>query len=168
MRQLDELQQRYNNLSQRDQNLTITMAIILVITLFYTAIWEPLHLNLKNQQTTQVAQKEILSWMQGAATEVRSLKSSGSKSRKKLNTNSPVSIVAEQSATTSGLKKQISKIESSGKNAAQIKIDNASFDQMLIWINALKLRYGISVSSAKIERTEKTGIINARLTLNRS
>ena len=168
MRQLDELQQRFNNLSQRDQNLTIAMAIILVITLFYTAIWEPLHLNLKNQQAIQITQNEIISWMHGAAAEVRSLKSSGRKAGKKLNANSPVSIVAEQSATTSGLKKQISKIESSGKNAAQIKIDNASFDQMLIWIDALKIRYGMSVSSAKIERTEKSGIINARLTLNRS
>lgn len=168
MKQFDELQQAYNDLSQRDQNLAVTIAIILAVTLFYTAVWEPLHLNLEKQEATQLAQKEIHAWMQGAAAEVRSLKASGNKANKRLKANSPVSIVAEQSANTSGLNKQISKIESSGKNGAQIKIENASFDQTLLWINTLKQRYGIIVSSAKIERSDTDGIISARLTLNRS
>lgn len=168
MKQLDEIQQHFQSLNQRDQKLVLVMAAILVVTLFYVAVWEPLHLNLEKQRNNQVTQIEIHSWMQNAATEVRSLKASGNKPGKILKKNSPVSIVAEQSAKTSGLKKQISKIESSGKNSAQIKVDNASFNQMLLWISTLKTRYGINVSSAKIERTDKEGIINARLVLNRS
>lgn len=168
MKLLDEAQQYFNGLSQRDQKLAVVMAVILVATLFYTVIWEPLHLNLEKQKISQGSQKEIYSWMQNAAHEARSLRASGNKAGKILKKTSPVSIVAEQSAKTSGLKKQISKIESSGKNSAQIKIDNASFDQTLLWINTLKLRYGITVSSAKIERVGEEGMINARLTLNRS
>lgn len=168
MKQLDELQQRFQSLGQRDQKLVLVMAAILTVTLFYVVVWEPLHLNLEKQRGNQIAQIEIHSWMQNAAAEVRALKASGHKSGKIFKKNSPVSIVAEQSAETSGLKKQIGKIESSGKNSAQIKVDNVSFNQMLLWINTLKTRYGINVSSAKIERTDKEGIINARLILNRS
>lgn len=168
MKQLDELQQHYQNLSPRDQKLAVIMSIILAVTLFYISVWEPLHLNLKKQKNSQSIQIEIHHWMKNAAAEVQMLKASGNKSTRILKKNSPVSIIAEQSAKISGLNKQIEKIESSGKNSAQIKIENASFNQMLLWINTLKTRYGIDVSSAKIERTDKSGIINARLILNRS
>lgn len=168
MKQLDELQQHYQNLSQRDQNLAIIMSVILAVTLFYIIIWEPLHLNLEKQKNTQTSQLEIHHWMQNAAAEVRALKASGNRGTRIQKKHSPVSIVAEQSAKLNGLSKQIGKIESSGKNSAQIKVENASFNQMLLWINTLKTRYGISVSSAKIEHTNKAGIINARLILNRS
>lgn len=168
MKQLDEIQQRFSGLSQRDQKLVLVIAAILVVTLFYVVVWEPLHLNLEKQRNNQITQTEIHNWMQNAAVEVRALKASGNRPGKILKKNSPVSIVAEQSAKISGLKEHISKIESSGKNSAQIKVNNASFNQMLLWINTLKTRYGINVSSAKIERTDKEGKINARLVLNRS
>ena len=168
MKQLDEAQQHFQSLSKRDQKLAIAIALLLMITLFYTLIWEPTHLNFEKQKLNQTSQQEIHGWMQNAAVEVRTLRASGNKSGNILKTNSPVSIVAEQSANTSGLKKLISKIESSGKNSAQIKIDNASFDQLLLWVNTLQTRYGITLSSAKIERTDKEGLINARFTLHRA
>ena len=167
MKQLDNLSNHYNNLSQRDQKLAVVITILLSVTLFYTMIWEPLHKELAHQQEEQVTQKEIYTWMQNAQTEVVALKKAGGATTRVIKSNSPVSIVAEQSANTSGLKQHISKIESSGKNSAQIKIESASFDQMLLWINTLNTRYGLTVASAKIERTPTVGIINARLTLNR-
>lgn len=167
MNQLDELKLHYQSLSQRDQKLAIATSVILLITLFYIAVWEPLHHGFEKQKRNHITQIEIYSWMKNAAVEVKTLKRSGNTQGKILKHNSPVTIVAELSAKISGLKKYISKIESSGKNSAQIRIENASFNQMLLWMNSLKTRYGIDVASAKIERTDKEGIINARLTLNR-
>lgn len=168
MKQLDDLKQNFYNLGERDQKLLVTMIALLVVTLFYIGIWEPIHLSLEKQKADQLTQTEIYGWMQNAAVEARQLKSSGSKPGRISKTNSPVSIVAEQSARTSGLKDRIGKIESSGKDRAQVKVDNAQFNQMLLWINTLKTRYGIHVASAKIERTDKDGFINARLSLSRS
>lgn len=167
MKQLNELLQHYQSLSQRDQKLAVATSIFVVITLFYIAIWEPIHLKLEGLQQNNSSQKEIYAWMQNAAKEVSAIKASGGTSNKTLKRNSPVSMVTEQSANTGGLKKYISKIESSGKNSTQVKIDNAAFNQVLLWINTLKTKYGISVASAKFERTDKEGIINARLTLRR-
>lgn len=168
MKQLETLQNHYQNLSPRDQKLAIITIALLVITLFYTMIWEPIHDDLAYQKQEQKIQQDIYVWMKNAQIEVESIRKSGNSTGKIIKENSPVSIVIEQSANTSGLKQYISKIESSGKNSAQIKIEDASFDQMLLWINTLNTRYGILVSSAKIERTNKEGVINARLTLKRS
>ena len=168
MKQLENLQNHYQNLSPRDQKLAIITITLLVITLFYTMIWEPIHDELAHQKQEQKIQQDIYVWMKNAQIEVESIRKSGNSTAKIIKENSPVSIVIEQSANTSGLKQYISKIESSGKNSAQIKIEDASFDQMLLWINTLNTRYGILVSSAKIERTNKEGVINARLTLKRS
>lgn len=168
MKQIDNIQLYYQNLSQRDQRLALATTVLLVITLFYTMVWEPIHNNLDRQKQDLIVQQDIYAWMKNAQTEVVSLKQSGGNRGKIIKANSPVSIVVEQSANTSGLKKHINKIESSGKNSAQIKIESISFDQMLLWINTLNTRYGIFVSSAKIERTRKVGMVNVRLTLNRS
>ena len=168
MKQIENLQNHYQNLSPRDQKLAIITIALLIITLFYTMIWEPIHDESIHQKQEQKIQQDIYVWMKNAQIEVDSIRKSGNTTEKIAKENSPVSIVIEQSANTSGLKKYISKIESSGKNSAQIKIENASFDQMLLWINTLNTRYGIFVSSAKIERTDKEGIINARLTLKRN
>ena len=168
MKQIEYLQLHYQNLSPRDQKLALATASLIIITLFYTMIWEPIHQDMEYQQQDQITQQEIYTWMRNAQSEVMTLRQSGDTRGETLKTNSPVSIVVEQSANTSGLKKYISKIESSGKNSAQIKIAAISFDQMLLWINTLKTRFGILVSSAKIERTNKVGLINARLTVNRS
>jgi general secretion pathway protein M len=104
--------------------------------------------------------------MQNAAKEVKVLKASGSPS-KKINSTQPVTLVVEQSAATAGIKPYLSRLESTSDKGARVTIDAASFDQLLLWLNTLQTQYGINVTSANLDRDDKPGTVNARMTLKR-
>lgn len=166
MKQIEDLKFWYQNLQPRERLQVVIILAILLIAIFYITIWKPVYNGLDEQQKLYASQQDTLLWMKQASFEVKSLKSSGIRGNKR-NKNQPVTLVVEQSASTAGLKNNLSKLESSGKSGAQAKLESASFDQMLIWINALKRNNGIIITSANIERTDQPGTVNARLTFNR-
>ena len=131
--QLEALILWHQSLTQRDRVMLNATSIILVITLFYLIIWEPIYQGLEQQQQQYKSQKNIVSWMQEAAAEVKTLKRSGAKTV--TSSNQPVSLLIEQSAKISGLKNNFDKLESSGNQGARVKLNAASFNQMLIWLN---------------------------------
>ncbi len=142
------------------------VSLLIIVTLFYLVVWEPVHINLKAEQQRQQSQQEILIWMQQAATEVRTLRAPGNRSSVR-DINKPATLVIEQSINISGLKQNLTKIESSGKNGARVTLNDASFNQMLVWLNTLATHNGIQVVSANIERANNPGRANVRLTLER-
>ncbi len=167
MNQLNTLQHWYHSLQPRERIMVIATAIIMVITIFYLTVWEPLHKGLDSAEQEYQSNLNNLQWMQQAAAEVRALKSSGSSARNTAS-NQPVTLVVEQAANNSAIKNNISKLESSSNDGARVALNAASFDQMLIWLNVLEQNHGIRVSSASIERSDKPGTVNARLSFNKT
>ncbi len=166
MEQLQQIKQWFYALPVKEQRMVSATAVLILITLFYLIIWEPLHTGIQQEQQKQQSQKEILLWMQQAASEVKTLRSSGSRSTIR-DKNKPITLVIEQTVNNAGLKPAISKIESSGKNSARVLLNEASFNQLLVWLNTLATHNGVQVVSANIERAGKPGRVNARLTFKR-
>jgi general secretion pathway protein M len=166
MKQLEDIQHWYQGLQQRERQLVLAASAVIVITLLYLTIWEPIHKGVEAQTQKYQTQIDILDWMQTAATEVRALQASGA-ANKRTNSSQPVSLLVEKSAATAGLKPYLRKLESTSDKGARVTIDDASFDQILLWLSTLQTQYGISVSSANIDRADKAGAINARMTLDR-
>lgn len=162
--QLDAFNLWYNSLPSRDRSLLIFISIFVVITLFYTVVWDPAHQDLELQQQKLKSQQDIYSWMQSASQEVSTLKGSGI--RKPAN-KQPISLTLENSAKASGIKQHINKIESSGKKGARVKIDSASFDQLIIWLNTLEQQHGVSITNAEIERNDEANTVSARLSFEK-
>lgn len=156
----------YGSLDARERMLVSITGIIVIATLFYLLLWEPIYKGLDEERLKRENQQSNLVWMQQAAAEARSLKASGARSTVR-NSNSPVSLSIEQSIGTAGLKNNLSKLESSGKDSARAVLDNVSFNQMVVWLNTLESVYGISANSATIDRTDKEGYVNARLNMKR-
>ena len=167
MRQLHNLLDWYHGLQQRERQLVLAASIVITATLFYLIIWEPIHNSVAEQSQKYQSQSEILQWMQNAANEVRLLKSSGSTNRRKVDSTQAVTLVVEKSANLAGIKPFLSKLESTSDKGARVTIDAASFDQLLLWLNTLQSQYGISVTSANLDRDDKPGTVNARMTLKR-
>jgi len=167
MNRFDGLRLWYAGLQQRERQMVVAAAALVVLTLFYLMIWEPVHNALDEQRLQYENQRSTFIWMTQAAEEARLLKATGARNVIR-NNNQPVSLLVERSATTAGMKSSISKIETSGDKGARVMLEAASFDQMLLWLNTLRQQYGIAVSSASIDRNETAGAVNARLTLDRS
>jgi len=166
MKQLEDIQHWYQGLQQRERQLVLAASAVIIITLLYLTIWEPIFKGIESQTQKYQTQLEILDWMLTAATEVRTLQASGA-TKRRTNNSQPVTLLVEKSAATAGLKPYLRKLESTSDKGARITIDDASFDQVLLWLNTLQTQYGISVSSANLDRADKAGAINARMTLNR-
>lgn len=166
MEQLQQLKQWFYSLPTKEQWLVSGTGILILITLFYLIIWEPVHLNLETEKQKQQTQKEILIWMQRAAMEAEALQASGIKSTIR-DKDKPVTLVIEQTILNAGLKPSVNKIESSGSDGARVTLNEASFNQILVWLNTIATYNGIQVTSANIERASSPGRANARLTLDR-
>jgi len=166
MKQLDDIKNWYQGLQQRERQLVLAASAVIIITLLYLTTWEPIHQGNKDQTQKYQTQVDILDWMQTAAIEVRTLQASGA-AKRQTNSSQPVTLLVENSAATAGLKPYLSKLESTSEKGARITIDAASFDQLLLWLNTLQSQYGITVSSANLDRNNTPGAVNARMTLNR-
>jgi general secretion pathway protein M len=166
MAQLQQLKLWFYSLSLKEQRMVSATVAIIILTLFYLIVWEPIHQGLESAQQKQQAQKEILLWMQEAATEVRTLRSAGGRSiiRDK---NKPITLVIEQTVNNAGLKTAVNKIESSGRDGARVTLDDAPFNQLLIWLNTMATHNGIQVVSANIARSSNPGRADARLAFER-
>jgi general secretion pathway protein M len=166
MRQLHNLQNWYHGLQQRERQLVLAASVVIAATMFYLIIWEPVHKSIAEQTQKYQSQAGILQWMQNAANEVKILKASGGTNRKVSSTRA-VTLLVEKSAASAGVKPYLSRLESTSDKGARVTIDAASFDQLLVWLNTLQTQYGISVTSANLDRDDKPGAVNARMTLKR-
>lgn len=166
MEQLQQLKQWYFLLPVKEQWMVSGTGIFIAVTLFYLMLWEPVHLGLDSAQQKQLSQQDIILWMQQASTEVKTLRASGSKGfiRDK---NKPVNLVIETTLTNAGLKSSLKKIESSGNKGTRVTLDDAAFNQILVWLNTMATFNNIHVVSANIERSSKAGRADARLTFER-
>ena len=166
MIQLQQLKHWFYSLSTKEQRMVSGTAAVIIITLFYLIAWEPIHQDLDTAQQKQQSQKDILLWMQEAAAEVKSLRAAGGRSKIR-DKNKPTTLVIEQTINNAGLKASVNKIESSGNNGARVTLNEASFNQLLVWLNTLATHNSIQVVRANIERSSKPGRANARLTFER-
>jgi len=164
--QVQQIKQWFNSLPSKEQWMVSGTGALIVITLFYLIVWEPIHVDLNTEQQKKQSQQEVLTWMQNASVEVKSLRSSGGVTIR--DKNKPATLVIEQTIMNAGLKPSVKKIESSGKNGARVTLNDAPFNQIMVWLNTLAKHNGILVVSANIERSDKTGKANARLTLERT
>jgi general secretion pathway protein M len=166
MKQIEQLKHWFEALTTKEQRMLIASAGIILITLFYLLVWEPIHLELDSEIQKKKSQTENMIWMQEAASEVLKLRSAGNRSVIR-DANKPATLVIEQSINNAGLKDSVTKIESSGKSGARVTLNEVSFNQMLVWMNTLATHNGIHIVSANIERASKQGRANARLTFER-
>lgn len=167
MKQVQQLKHWFYSLTEKEQWIVSGTTLLIIVTLFFLIVWEPLHLGLKNEKIKQAAQSKNLIWMQQAASEARSLRNTGGSTNVR-DKNKPTTLVIEQAINNAGLKSYVGKIESSGNNGARVTLNEVSFNQMLVWLNTLATHNGIHVTSANIERSSASGKANARLTFERS
>lgn len=162
--QLEAIRLWHSSLPERDKKLLIAISTLLIITVFYLMVWEPLHEGRELQLNKNKTQRETHAWMLSAASEANKLKRTGTNIS---TSRQPISLILENTAKIAGLKQHINKIESAGKNGARIKIDSASFDQLMIWLNTLEQKHGVIITTASIERNDNNESVSARISFEK-
>lgn len=155
-----------NKLESRERQIVIGGAIFLIITMFYLIIWDPIFSARDQQVQLLQTQQQTLDWMIETGNEIQALQSGGASSVNRFK-NQSISSLAERSAQSMGVKQQITKLETA-KNGVKVELEGADFDRLILWLSDMEQKYAIQASNIQIEKQDKPGAVEARVTLERN
>lgn len=162
---IEAIQSRLDALEKRERFIVIAGFIFLVFSLFFLIIWEPIFNELDKQQQDHTTQRQLLNWMNNTSQEMRLLQSSGASSLNQFK-NQSISSLVERSSQSFGIKQYIKKIDSN-KKGVKVKLEQANFDRVILWLYDLESKYGIQSSSIKFEAQKEPGTVNVQIMLER-
>ena len=132
-----------------------------VLLILFLSLWLPMHRELARLRTAVPQEKVQLAQMQVQAMEINQLRASGRVPR----TGGSLMAMLEQSATASGLRGRITRMEPDGGNGARVSLDGVNFNALVGWLGNLQTQGGVRVEKATFESQSSPGVVNARLTL---
>lgn len=161
MKFMDDIRHYLDGLEPRERNMLLTGAAAIALTLVYLAIIEPMQLYHRNLASQVSGQRETVSWMRGVAERL------GPQRGPQRETIAAGSLLAtvDAAAKRSELGRSLQRITQDAGNSVRVRLEGASFDSLLLWLEGLDQRYGILPSDVSVERADAAGQVNATLTL---
>ncbi len=151
---------RLRNLPPRERLMYIAGAAG-VLVLLYLLLWLPIQRELSRLRTAVPQEKVQLAQMQVQAMEINQSRASGRLPAAGGN----LLATLEQSATVSGLRQRITRMEPDGANGARLSVDGVDFNALISWLSNLQNQGGVRVEKATFEPLPTPGTVNAKLTL---
>lgn len=158
---MDALRRWYNSLEQHER-LLVTGAGALLAVVLCVALLVGLHGAVSTRVARVERKQQDLVWLRSVAPTVQSLSSA----RPGLPGESLV-VLIDRTARQAGLAGALTSQTPNGEDGMRVGLSDANFDNLIVWLGVLQQQYGIGVESASIDRTEKSGIVNASLVLTR-
>lgn len=159
------MKEKWQQLSLREKRLVIITSIVVIITLVYFMIWEPLQDGIQTSRVRVKAQNDTLVQMREQAAEARQLRAAQRQVGANTRSSSSLLVIIERTAQTKKLKSQLQKVQPEGQDSVRVWVENASFDQLIDWLALLENRNTIYVSEIIIERQKEPGRVNSRILL---
>jgi len=156
------LRRFWDGLRPRERLLVGLAAVVVAFTVFYLALWEPIHQRNAALRERLAEQRALLVWMEERAAEVRALRGGAGTGR--LPAGDSLLGIIDRTARGADLKGRVSRIEPDGEDGVRIWLDGVAFDALVRWLGRLQRQYGLTVASAVIDR-EGPGKVSARLVI---
>ena len=151
---------RLRNLTPQQQLIYFGGAAA-VLLILYLSLWLPVQSELSRLRTAVPQEKTQLAQMQVQAMEANQLRASGRQPMAGGNLLARL----EQSATVSGIRVRITRMEPDGSNGARLSMDGVDFNALIGWLGNLQTQGGVRVEKATFEAQATAGTVNARLVL---
>lgn len=154
------------NLSARERNALIIGGIILGVLLAYAALWKPFSNKVEKLEHTVEEQRALQQWINTASAEAQRLRATKNTNSTMQNTagQSLLSLV-DQAAKQDHLGTALKRIEPEGATKVRVWIEQAPFDDVVLWMGNLKNAYGAQVTNVSIDRQGASALVNARITV---
>ncbi|WP_018982306.1 type II secretion system protein GspM [Salinimonas chungwhensis] len=147
--------EKFKTLSEREQKLVLLSGAVLLIAMFYFAVWSPLTSGVEQARAQRQSQLELLSWVEQNAAKAQQLKRSGV-------AGAQFSGSLAQAVTQSAARFDIPVSRMQPVNdELQVWVDQAPFNAVLAWLNQLEER-GIAILQVDISETDMPGQIKIR------
>ena len=133
---MNALLEKYKALTEREQKLVLISAVMIVIALFYFAVWSPLNAALDKQKQLLDNQQSLLVWVKDSGARAQQLRRSTGNKR-----------------AFSGSLPQADEL--------QVWVDQAPFNAVLEWLKAME-NMGVVILQADIAEADAPGYIKIR------
>jgi len=154
-------------LSSREKTLVSIAAISVTMMLFWLIVLNPI-LSKHEKLSKLTEEKQIeLRIMQRQSTLVKQLQQQANGSSTKKVTGNPQQLI-EQALQTWRLKPTLQRMQSQGTKKISLSLKNAEADKVMRFIAELESKYGLNSTDMTITKSKTLGMINIRLTLEKT
>lgn len=155
MKAIEDLKSRFAQLTEREQKLVLLSSVVVVIGIIYFGIYAPIQNSITQGEVRVKAQQKELTWVTQNVNKAIQLKQSGSQGKAYRG-----SLPQAVNQTASRANVAISRMQPQGDDI-QVWVDNASFESVLAWLQALE-NMGINITEADIAEGGGPGMIKIR------
>lgn len=156
----------FESLEERERLFVIAAAALLVIAIFYLAVWMPLDRGQENLESS------VENWRDSLA-ELRLLKGSLSTpdagEARPADRNQSLVVIIDNTLRERGLYNSLQRSQPTATNGIRVEFENVAFDELVIWLGDLSSGYALQVQSATFSAASRDndGRVNSTLTLER-
>lgn len=153
----------YAGLQPRERWLVASAAGLIAIAMLYLLFFGPFAKAVDARRQRVETKQQDLVWMRSMSNVVRAKAASRSGGMG----GESLVIVMNRTAQQAGITGALVNQAPQGDNSIRVRLEGAPFDAMVTWLGILHEQAGIDVDNASVERAERTGVVNASLTLTR-
>ena len=152
----------WHGLHDREQQLVLVATVLLACLLSYSLLWNPLIVARDSKRIQVQNNQTLLTWMQTQARQIEQIKLANPNALQTANSRSLLATV-DSLASQLGLRSAIQQIEPVGQHGATLSMDEINFDALMTMLGELEKNGYINVAEANISKSEKTGMVKARI-----
>ncbi|MBN3263189.1 type II secretion system protein GspM [Pectobacterium brasiliense] len=161
---MNELRQRWQTMSQRERQLMVVCAAVLLLCLVYYAVFQPWQMREDLWERTISREQQTVSWMQKQAPSIpQGNQAQGDNSQRDVS----LPILISQSTKRYGL--SVVRLQPQGSQAS-VTLGQSDFTSLLRWLSELERQNGVRVMSLDVNAVEQNpGMVDVtRLMLERA
>lgn len=144
----------FSQLNQREQLSLLLLGLALLLYLLYTLVLSPL----ESQQEQLAAQNSAVTESQGRVdamvSQLLQLRQGGAKAGAKRNLTSVIN------QSTSRLQLPVMRLQPNSRGEIQVRIENASFNDVLKWLNEMEYTESLLVREVSVTPAASAGRVN--------
>ena len=155
---------RFLALQPRERWLVSAGATVLLLTLVYLLVWEPM-VDAHRQRVEALESSRLIAIrLEQAAAQVQR---GGPRGAASAGRNLSLMAAVDQASKQGTLGKSPTRIQPEGDREVRVWFEDVSFDALVRWLADLQNKYGVGVQTLDIEPQATPGKVNARMSLVR-
>ncbi|UCE89503.1 MAG: type II secretion system protein M, partial [Pseudomonadota bacterium] len=127
----------------------------------YQLIWVPITGSVSAMEEEVAAKQKQLVWMQEATQQIQVLRRAGGGKRP----TSAGSLLSLTESTARQAKVAVKKVQDEGDRGVRVWLEEAAFDDVLLWLDRLQHEHGVLIQELSVERQASPGKVNGRAVL---
>lgn len=150
------------SLAPRERTLVLVGAAVTAVLLVWLAVIDPLQQRRAALESGVASQRVLLAWMEDAVAPLE-----GARMQRAQPGAESLFATVDRSVRATPLAGALRRVQPEGQTTARVWLDDALFDQLVLWVATLEREHGVVVSVFAVERGSGAGLVNARVTLER-